>query len=60
CVAYCSTMGFSIAGTECAGQCFCGNTISQSQPISEAACNMPCEDDSSQICGGSAALSLFT
>lgn len=59
CVAYCDKRGFKIAGTEYAGQCFCGNELLDSQKAAETVCNMPCEGDKSQICDGAAALSLY-
>jgi WSC domain len=59
CAAYCVQKGYSIAGTEYAGQCFCGNQLVGSQKAAESVCNMPCEGNATEICGGSAALSVF-
>lgn len=59
CMKYCSNAGFSLAGTEYAGQCFCGNKMESSSKIGAGKCNMKCEGDASQICGGSAALSVY-
>jgi hypothetical protein len=60
CVAYCENAGFSMAGTEYGGQCFCGNELVGSSSIDDSSCDMPCEGDSSQTCGGSLALSVYT
>lgn len=63
CVAYCDKAGYSIAGTEYAGQCFCDNSIlSYSTTIDQSKCSMPCEGQggSGQLCGGSLALSVYT
>jgi hypothetical protein len=63
CVAYCDTKGFSIAGTEYAGQCFCDNSIeSYSTTVAQSECDMPCEGEggSDQLCGGSLTLSVYT
>jgi hypothetical protein len=60
CVAYCENAGFSIAGTEYGGQCFCGNELVGSSSIDESSCDMPCEGDGSQTCGGGLALSVYT
>ena len=63
CVEYCGNAGFSIAGTEYAGQCFCDNSIlSYSNIIDQNECHMPCEGlgGSDQLCGGSLALSVYT
>jgi WSC domain len=60
CINYCGAKGFSIAGTEFGGQCFCGNELSStSSKLDESSCNMPCEGDGTQTCGGDLALSVF-
>ena len=60
CVSYCDSNGYSIAGTEYGGQCFCGNSLaSSSQQLAASSCDMPCEGDASQICGGGLALSVY-
>jgi hypothetical protein len=59
CVAYCENAGFSMAGTEYGGQCFCGNELVGSSSIDESSCDMACEGDGSQTCGGSLALSVY-
>jgi hypothetical protein len=60
CVAYCGAAGFSMAGTEYGGQCFCGDQLDGSSKIDESECSMPCEGDASQTCGGGLALSIYT
>ena len=60
CVNYCNTENYSFAGTEYAGQCFCGNELTQSQLEPSTDCNMACQGDADEICGGSARLSVFT
>ncbi len=60
CVAYCSSKGWSIAGTEYGGQCYCGNSLITATKIDEASCSMACEGDGKQTCGGGWALSLYT
>ena len=55
----CSKMGFSIAGTENGGQCFCGNELVGSKKVESSECNSSCNGDSSQMCGGSARLSVY-
>lgn len=59
CVAYCKERGFKLAGTEFGGQCFCGNELKGSKSIAEATCDMPCEGDAKQMCGGGLALSVY-
>jgi hypothetical protein len=60
CVAYCGAKGYSIAGTEYGGQCFCGNDLSPSTALNETSCDMPCEGDGTQVCGGSMALTVYS
>lgn len=60
CVAYCAAKGYSLAGTEYGGQCFCDNKLTGSSAIDESKCNMPCEGDSTETCGGSVALSVYS
>ncbi|KAH8598152.1 hypothetical protein B0O99DRAFT_55550 [Bisporella sp. PMI_857] len=60
CVAYCDSKGFSMAGTEYGGQCFCGNALSGSTSVEESKCNMPCEGDNKETCGGSLTLSVYS
>jgi len=59
CVAYCEARGFSMAGTEYGGQCFCGNSMSEENKLEDSKCAMPCEGDASQMCGGGLALSVY-
>ncbi|KAJ5151122.1 uncharacterized protein N7482_010374 [Penicillium canariense] len=59
CVEYCNNAGFSIAGTEYAGQCFCGDKMEGSSILAADHCNMKCEGDSTQVCGGALALSVY-
>lgn len=60
CASYCADKGFSHAGTENGGQCFCGNELvgSQTEPASD--CASPCDGSASEMCGGQARLSVFT
>lgn len=51
--------GFKYFGVEYSGECFAGNTISSSSSPSSQNCNMRCHGNSSQICGGSNAISMF-
>ncbi|KAI9784611.1 MAG: hypothetical protein M1839_001833 [Geoglossum umbratile] len=60
CVSECDDRGYKFAGTENSGQCFCGNSLQGATAADSADCNMPCDGDANQICGGSARLSVFT
>lgn len=59
CVAYCAKNGFNIAGTEFGSQCFCDNVLTNSQVAPASVCDVPCQGNSSEVCGGAAALSVF-
>ncbi|KAK6605961.1 WSC domain-containing protein [Botrytis cinerea] len=59
CVAYCEGKGYSVAGTEYGGQCFCGQNL-PSQTLNASECAMACEGDANEICGGSLALSVYS
>ncbi|KAG8822629.1 hypothetical protein FRC19_005563 [Serendipita sp. 401] len=53
CIDGCAAAGFSSAGVEYGGECYCDNVTyppGQSESISE--CNMACTGDGSKFCGG--------
>ena len=60
CTAYCDKLGFKFGGTENAGQCFCGDTLDESEFKDDSECNFACKGASGEKCGGSARLSVFT
>ncbi|KAM0253566.1 hypothetical protein ACHAQJ_007238 [Trichoderma viride] len=60
CVANCVSKGFSLAATEDAGQCYCGNELVGSAKLAESQCSMACEGNSAQVCGGSWAISVYS
>lgn len=59
CQAAAVSNGYKYFGVEYSGECFAGNTISSSSGPGSVDCNMPCYGNSSQICGGPNALSMF-
>ncbi|KAJ3994580.1 glycosyl hydrolase family 71-domain-containing protein [Lentinula boryana] len=64
--AKCETLcaGYTYAGTEYSTQCYCGNTITNNgatgSVVASSNCNYKCAGDSSQACGGSYYLSLYS
>lgn len=60
CVEYCASNGFAIAGTEYAGECFCGNSLGGAEKLDESKCDMQCKGDDSQTCGGDWALTVYS
>ncbi|KAF2721938.1 WSC-domain-containing protein [Polychaeton citri CBS 116435] len=63
CVKHCKSKGYSLAGLEYADQCYCDNEYHGTNTAPNATilgnCWQPCAGDSSQICGGSAAMSVY-
>ncbi|KAI1327871.1 WSC domain-containing protein [Xylariaceae sp. FL0255] len=61
CLASCLAGGYPFAGTEYASQCWCGVVIGNGTALAadQTTCNMPCNGDSDEICGGPALLSLY-
>ena len=55
CVSACQAAGFSLAGAEYGGECWCGNSFQNGggpAPDGSSSCNMPCNGNSSEYCGG--------
>ncbi|KAI0460679.1 WSC domain-containing protein [Xylaria acuta] len=61
CLESCLSGGFPFAGTEYGGECYCGVVIGNGTDLATDAstCNMPCNGNSDQTCGGPARLSLY-
>ncbi|KAF2752327.1 copper radical oxidase [Sporormia fimetaria CBS 119925] len=62
CLKACTDLGTIYAGTEYSGECFCGNQITYGAgpaPDGEAHCNMPCDGNKQEICGGPNRLTFF-
>jgi hypothetical protein len=61
CVRYCDRQGFSFAGTENGGQCFCSDDLDEDAVLrDESECSSPCKGAMGEKCGGPARLSVFT
>ncbi|WVQ94260.1 hypothetical protein IAU59_001339 [Kwoniella sp. CBS 9459] len=60
CVSYCDVKGYGYAGLEYGRECYCANTLTNTNPSSQAyGCNMPCAGDKTAICGGPSSISLY-
>lgn len=59
CAAAAVQNSYKYFGVEYSGECFAGNTIAASSGPGSPNCNMACYGNSSQICGGPNALSMF-
>ncbi|KAI8847138.1 hypothetical protein BC829DRAFT_490840 [Chytridium lagenaria] len=51
--------GFTFAGVEYGGECWCGRSIPNRIASLELECSIPCTADASQTCGGGNRMSLF-
>ncbi|TVY57060.1 putative fungistatic metabolite [Lachnellula suecica] len=61
CLNYCASSGNTYAGLEYTNECFCAQRLSAlSTKLPESSCNLACTGNSSQICGGSLALTVYT
>ncbi len=61
CVAFCDKQGFSFAGMENGGQCFCSKSLPENAELKDdSECSTPCKGDMREMCGGKARLSVFT
>lgn len=65
CIAACAAQSYTYAGTEYRSECWCGNTIPNTN-VSEAECNFDCSGAITESCGGNGVtydgsfISLFT
>lgn len=61
CLQSCLKGGFPFAGTEYGGECYCGVVVGNGTSLAadQSTCNMPCNGDSAQTCGGPSRLSLY-
>ncbi|KAK8865867.1 hypothetical protein IAR55_001015 [Kwoniella newhampshirensis] len=59
CLTVCEDKGFAFAGVEFGDECYCGQSLPDNITYSDTACNVNCDGDASETCGGSWALELF-
>eukprot|EP00941_MAST-03F_sp_MAST-3F-sp1_P001215 g1215.t1 len=52
CVEYCREKGYTYAGTQWYGECWCGNSYGKYKKADERNCNTPCRLDPTELCGG--------
>ena len=61
CLDACNAAGYSLAGAEYAGQCYCDNTYITGGPASDQTiCSMECSGDPTNYCGGPGAMNLYS
>ncbi|PVH81496.1 copper radical oxidase [Cadophora sp. DSE1049] len=62
CVTACQTAGYSLAGVEYSGECYCDNAISNGgtlAPEGVSGCSMLCNGNFSEYCGGPSRLDVY-
>ena len=59
CSAAAMANNYKYFGVEYSGECFAGNSINSASTKGSTACTMTCNGNSSQICGGPNAVSMF-
>ncbi|OCK86428.1 WSC-domain-containing protein [Lepidopterella palustris CBS 459.81] len=61
CVSACKAAGYSLAGAEFGGECYCDNQFANGGPASDQTiCSMKCNGDSTNYCGGPGAMNLYS
>lgn len=60
CASACEQAGFPYAGMEYGAECYCGRSLRcPSAPTAASACNMVCNGNSTELCGGSNAINVY-
>ncbi|RPD60379.1 WSC-domain-containing protein [Lentinus tigrinus ALCF2SS1-7] len=62
CVAHCAALGHPMAGLEYARECYCGSAFVNGggATLAQDKCSMACSGDSTAVCGGPDALTVFS
>lgn len=58
CQENCAERGYVFAGLEFGAECYCGHKI-QALNASKSECNMDCQGEKSQVCGGANRISIY-
>ncbi|WPH02215.1 Hypothetical protein R9X50_00507000 [Acrodontium crateriforme] len=60
CTQACNAAGYTYAGAEYAGECYCGNAVVNGGVSVTSGCNMVCNGNGSEYCGGPNRLNVYT
>jgi hypothetical protein len=60
CVNGCSELSYTYAGVKSGNTCYCGNSYSGGQVLPSTQCNTPCLGDSTENCGGSKGVDIYS
>ncbi|KIM29565.1 hypothetical protein M408DRAFT_22898, partial [Serendipita vermifera MAFF 305830] len=59
CVAYCAANKYIYAATEYSRECYCGNSLENGATVATSGCDMMCNGDTTQSCGGGFRISVY-
>ena len=60
CISFCAGQGYPYAGTEYAGQCYCGSQLASTGTVApQTDCDMGCTGNASEACGAGNRLTVF-
>lgn len=60
CASACEQAGFPYAGLEYGAECYCGRSLKcPSAPAAASVCNMACNGNSTEVCGGPNAMNVY-
>ncbi|KAJ4297155.1 hypothetical protein N0V88_004073 [Collariella sp. IMI 366227] len=59
CTAACRAANYVLAGVEYGGECYCGNKISNGATPATSGCDMTCNGNSGEFCGGGNRLNVY-
>ncbi|WVQ70425.1 uncharacterized protein L199_008652 [Kwoniella botswanensis] len=60
CINYCKNKGYSMAGLEYGGECYCDSALRNGAGQTATTCNMPCSGGPGENCGGANVLQVYT
>lgn len=60
CLAACKSASFTFAGVEYGGECYCDSKIENYGALQTSGCNMACNGNAAEICGGSNRLNMYS
>ncbi|EFQ30435.1 WSC domain-containing protein [Colletotrichum graminicola M1.001] len=59
CVAQCDSLGYTYAGVEYGSECYCGNSIDGGNTPASSGCDMPCDGNRLDTCGGAGHINIY-
>ncbi|KAK1964847.1 WSC domain-containing protein [Colletotrichum sublineola] len=60
CISQCNSLGYEFAGLEYGSECYCGHSIDGSSTPASSGCDMSCNGNRFDTCGGAGRISIYT